>query len=303
MRVIGHLPDESGARTFGDFLYARGIDNQIEAERDGTWALWVNDEEQIETAKALLADFRTRPGDPRYREAESAAAEKRKRAAQENDAATKRYYDRSTLFPSPRAGLGILTALLIAASGFVGFLSNLGDDPQSVRTLFISERIYQGVFKSDRRPLPEVRRGEVWRLVTPIFLHFGVWHLAFNIMALLDFGTMVERGRGARTLAGLVLGISVPSNVAQYLFSGPAFGGMSGVVYGLIGYIWVRGRMDPASGLFLHQSTMTLAMIWFVLCLAGVIPNAANTVHAVGLGAGLAFGWVGGAAAGRGIRG
>jgi len=73
---------------------------------------------------------------------------------------------------------------------------------------------------------------------------------------------------------------------------GPFFGGMSGVVYGLIGYIWVRGKFDVTCGLFLHRTTVMMAMIWFFLCLADVIPHVANAAHAAGLGMGMVWGFV-----------
>ena len=46
---------------------------------------------------------------------------------------------------------------------------------------------------------------------------------------------------------GLVLVIAALSNLGQYFVSGPNFCGISGVVYGLFGYIWMKGRFDPAS--------------------------------------------------------
>jgi GlpG protein len=67
---------------------------------------------------------------------------------------------------------------------------------------------------------------------------------------------------------------------------------MSGVVYGLIGYIWMRGKFDPASGLFLHSTTVTMAVVWFLLCLVGIIPHVANAAHGVGFAVGLAWGYI-----------
>jgi GlpG protein len=109
---------------------------------------------------------------------------------------------------------------------------------------------------------------------------------------MLDLGTMIERRQSSRMLLALVLVIAALSNFGQYLVGGPGFGGMSGVVYGLIGYIWLRGKFDPASGLFLHSSTVTMAVIWFVLCLVHVIPGVANTAHSVGFGVGIAWGYI-----------
>jgi GlpG protein len=86
--------------------------------------------------------------------------------------------------------------------------------------------------------------------------------------------------------------LAVFPNLAQFYMHGPMFGGMSGVVYGLLGYIWIRGKMDPGSGLYLHPSTVWMMIIWFVLCVAGLFGAIANTVHAVGLGLGMAWGFL-----------
>jgi GlpG protein len=52
--------------------------------------------------------------------------------------------------------------------------------------------------------------------------------------------------------------------LGQYLVThNPGFGGMSGVNYALIGYVWIRGRFDPAAGLFLDKQSLVLALIWF----------------------------------------
>jgi GlpG protein len=144
--------------------------------------------------------------------------------------------------------------------------------------------------------LPEVRRGEIWRLFTPSIIHLGFLHIIFNMLWLRDLGSMIEARQGALTLAVLVLVFAVLSNFGQYYVSGPGFGGMSGVVYGLLGYIWIRGKMDPGSGLFLHPSTVNMMLIWFVLCYTGLlgplVGGIANTTHAVGLAAGISWGYL-----------
>jgi len=73
---------------------------------------------------------------------------------------------------------------------------------------------------------------------------------------------------------------------------GPNFGGMSGVVYGLLGYIWIRGKLDPGSGLFLHRETVIMMIVWFFLCFTGWVGDIANGAHAGGLLIGMACGWL-----------
>jgi GlpG protein len=117
----------------------------------------------------------------------------------------------------------------------------------------------------------------------------GFIHILFNMLWLYDLGGMIERRLGTLQLLLMVTAIGVASNLAQYFVSGPRFGGMSGVVYGLLGYIWIRGKLDPGSGFFLHPTIAMMMLIWLLFGYTGAL-NMANTVHTVGLITGLAWG-------------
>ena len=139
--------------------------------------------------------------------------------------------------------------------------------------------------------LTPLKRGEVWRLVTPIFLHFGVLHILFNMMWMWRLGSAVEFVRGTRRYLVLVVLIAVISNVAQFWWSGhPRFGGMSGVVFGLIGYVWMKGRTQPHEGLAMSQQTVIYSFLWLFLCMGGAVGPIANAAHLVGLIVGMFFG-------------
>src|SRR6266536_3085457 len=292
MRMIGQIENEASARLFSNFLYVQGIENQTEPERGGTWALWIHAEDQMDAARALLNEYRQNPRDPKYQEASRVAAEKWKQEQKANAAAEKRFHDRSRLFPLGGLRVGYLTGVLIAISVVATLISGFGAHTKPIMWMFISEYDVEGGVMARLAGLPEIRHGELWRLVTPIFLHGHVMHVFFNMLCLLDFGTMIERWQSTGRLAVLVLVIAVLSNFGQYLWQGPIFFGMSGVVYGLVGYIWLRGKFDPVSGLFLHSSTVTMPVVWFFLCLFHVIPNVANTVHTVGFATGIAWGYL-----------
>ena len=122
-------------------------------------------------------------------------------------------------------------------------------------------------------------------------MHFNFLHLLFNIWWLRDLGTAIERNAGRRTMIGLTLVIAVFSNLGQFYSSGPSFGGLSGVVFGLLGYAWLRGRYDLTSGLFVAPRIAMLMGIWFLVCLTGAVGPVANVVHGVGLVIGLAWGY------------
>jgi GlpG protein len=139
--------------------------------------------------------------------------------------------------------------------------------------------------------LPEIRHGEVWRLITPIFIHFGPMHLLFNLWCLYNLGGVVEIQRGWFRVAALVLVSALISNLAQLLFKGPGFGGMSGVVYALLGYAWMKSRFDPSAGIYIAPDTVMILVGWLFLCMTPLMPiNVANHAHVGGLVVGLIVG-------------
>lgn len=286
MRLIGHLPDETSATRFNDFLCVEGISGQIEADQDG-WAVWVHAEEELDRARELLSQYASNPADARFVKSARHARQLREEATREEAEARRRFFDRKQIFRSLGGyRVGWLTLLLIAICLGVAWQTGLRDRTEVVRALQIA-----GPFGAER--FLEVRAGQWWRLFTPVLLHFGWLHLLMNMLCLFDLGGMVEGRQGAGRLALLVGVIGVASNMGQYLVSGPNFGGMSGVIYGLLGYIWIRGKYDPASGLFLHPTTVAMMLAWFFLCLAGTPGNIANATHVVGLILGAAWGFLG----------
>jgi GlpG protein len=290
MRLIGHLAEEKAARTFADFLYVQKIESHVEFEKADGWGIWINDEDKIEEAAQLLTDFRANPSAPKYRAEAKSAAELRAEAEKDEAKWRKKLSDRRHLLqPLRDHGFGPLTLGLMAISIVVFFLSKFGNDPRPVIGLFITEFNAHGPLG---RVLPEVMHGQVWRLVTPIFVHFDPLHILFNMLWLRDLGSMIEGRQSSWQLALLVGVIAAGSNLGQFLIAGPVFGGMSGVVYGLLGYIWMRGKFDPGSGLYVHPSTVTMMIIWFFACFTPLIPHVANGAHAVGLVMGIAWGYL-----------
>ena len=92
-------------------------------------------------------------------------------------------------------------------------------------------------------------------------LGFGILHIPFNMFWLRDLGTLIEVRHRSRAFLALVIAIAIGSNLLQYAVKGPFFVGMSGVVYGLLGYIWVQGKMNPAFGFELNSQTLMFMMI------------------------------------------
>ena len=147
-----------------------------------------------------------------------------------------------------------ITLTLIAISGFVAIISRLGDSPDVLQILMISQFSHVG--------LDDVMAGQVWRLITPIFIHFGLMHLVFNMMWVWDLGRLIEVKKGALFYLCFIIVVGVTSNLAQYLMTEHAlFGGMSGVVYGLFAYVWIRGRVDRNFAASMHKTTVNMMLI------------------------------------------
>ncbi len=294
MRKIAMLQERERARQFANMLYLRGISSQVERGAEG-WEIWVVQEERLAEARELLRQLEAGEIDDKQEQAAIEAEKRRLRHEIENAAARQNYIDvgrrwRSESFLS--RGITPLTAALIAASIAVAVITKLGDDREARRPFHITRFTVnesRNTIEWDKG-LPEVAHGQLWRLLTPVFVHFGILHILFNMLWLKDLGGMIERRQGWLMLLAMVAATGVLSNLAQYWWHGPNFGGMSGVVYGLLGYVWLRGRYDPTSGYVLDPRTVTWMGLWLVLCMTGMMGPIGNAAHVVGLLVGMAWG-------------
>jgi len=134
------------------------------------------------------------------------------------------------------------------------------------------------------------------KLFTPVFLHFSVPHLIFNLMWWWYLGGQIEKNQSSVHLIIIMLTIGVISNIAQYLASGPDFGGLSGIIYGVLAYCWILGKIRPQSGFFLSDMLFIFMVIWLIIGYVGfsdpVMGKMANTVHLSGLLSGLLLGLI-----------
>ncbi|REK37336.1 MAG: rhomboid family intramembrane serine protease, partial [Planctomycetota bacterium] len=187
-----------------------------------------------------------------------------------------------------------LTISLVAISVAVTLLSGYGMQLDPVgRWLTITDASNAGDDSWNvENSLHRVRSGEIWRLVTPIFLHLGVWHLVFNMYWTAVLGGMIERTQGSLRLLLLVLMIAVISNLIQYFVKDAAFGGMSGVGFGLFGYTWIRSKYEVGSPYFIPPQTAVFFLIWMIICSLGIVGGVANHAHSAGLVVGLLLGMV-----------
>ena len=292
------MQDENQARTFHDVLVSRGIGNNAEQDDDGTFSIWVHDDDQITEAARLFALFRTSPDAPEFRDATAAAkviraqlvkSEGRRRSAVVDEARVG--YERNF------AGGGMITILLVvltvAITVYAGFMRSPSADRAMIDRLHISQVPFTHATPDlPSHFLPEVRAGEVWRLITPIFLHGDFMHIIFNMMWLAQFGKFIESRFGGAKLLALVMAIGVGSNLVQYVSAEhPYFGGMSGVNYGLFGFLWMKGKFGRDQNWQMHPQTVQLMLMWMVLCFTGLLGPIANGAHVGGLVIGALLGF------------
>lgn len=308
MRQIGILASQRDAERFAAWLASQHIDALTEQDGSG-WAVWVRDEDLVPQARQALAEFQANPAAEKFQAARSRPAESptaSPRPAPPIVVMRDRWQQRpGEVRRSPLVLVMILTTVLVAILTYDDTFveARRGAPSSALRSLLLFDPQQAIGRDGSFDPWASLRRGEVWRLVTPIFIHFGWLHLVLNMLWLHSFGGLIEDRRGSLFFLSLVLVVAVLSNAAQGIetaLRGPAlFGGMSGVDYGLLGYVIVKSRIDPRERYFIAPGTTFVALLWLALCilrdippfsgvLAQTIPPIANSAHVVGLVAGAA---------------
>lgn len=189
--------------------------------------------------------------------------------------------------------LAPLTVLLILACVLVALISGFGTSLQPIRWLFFPDVAVPGQF-----PLLALLNGldsvsEWLRTLTPALLHFGPLHLIFNMLWLWFFGRMMEPVLGKPVYALVIVLMAFGANVLQYLWSGDInFGGMSGVVYGQIGLIWMWQSLRPHTRLRLPLPMIMMFLLALVLMEILASSMIASAAHLGGLLAGMLCGLV-----------
>ncbi|MEM9742248.1 MAG: rhomboid family intramembrane serine protease [Pseudomonadota bacterium] len=143
-------------------------------------------------------------------------------------------------------------------------------------------------------------RGELWRWLTPVFLHFSLVHILFNSLVVWELGRRIEPSVGSLRFVALFVAMAVVSHWAQFFVSGPFFGGLSGVGYGLLAYVVMRARQFPADPLWrLPPGFAVSLLVMLVAFTAGVGDlfgiGVANAAHWGGLLTGLVLAGLSGA--------
>jgi GlpG protein len=141
-----------------------------------------------------------------------------------------------------------------------------------------------------------IEQGQWWRFLTPMFIHFSWLHIVFNLLWVWEIGRRIEFTNGPVVMLITVVASSLAANITQYLMSGPSlFGGMSGVVFGLLGHSLVWSRLVPSKNMGVSKGIYIFMLIYLVIGFTGAIDllgsgSLANGAHLGGLIGGVVTG-------------
>ena len=93
---------------------------------------------------------------------------------------------------------------------------------------------------------PYFHRGDVWRLVMPMFLHIGWFHLTVNMAALYLLGPILERIYGYTRFSLIYVGAGITGSWLSMAMTQNIAAGASGAIMGIAGAMLVTGRLYPA---------------------------------------------------------
>ena len=186
---------------------------------------------------------------------------------------------------------------IIIVSISLALISNFGSliaiiEPLTFTILKISNQGFVSVSTFEQTYFLE---NQWWRLISPMFIHFSFAHLAFNCLWIYILGEKIERVDNSIIFLMLIIFSSICSNYLQFLWTGSSlFGGLSGVIYGLIGYCMIL-EMDANYDRYQLPSGLYLFMIvWLILGFLGILDlfgfgSVANFAHLGGLVSGILF--------------
>jgi GlpG protein len=279
MTLLVEIDNLRAALALADFLNAQDIHCVI--EKDGTKArILLRDAGSMTAAQQELARFVEEPANERYQAASwgtEQATEVRdvsgeKQTTEEN---IDGFYQQRKTPGAIWAKAGWVTRIVALISVAVFVLTGFGTNAAVLQSLFFFSSIDAMVGV------------EQWRWVSPVFVHFLIGglplHIVFNVMWWWELGGLVERFQSPKRLWLVFFIVSIASNTAQFFAEGNNFGGLSGVVYGLLGYLWFYGRMRPDFPVQLNPSLIGMMVLWLVLCFTGLLGPVANAAHLSGL--------------------
>ncbi len=273
LRPLVSVKQHNIALLFCDYLDTIEIRAQINNE-DDNFVIYCQPD-KYELAVAEFKQFIEQPYQAKYQQ-----------AAWKNGNVTDVNSHSPSLFSSFKkqflAHAGIVTLTIFLACWLVFIASLLGWSGTLFQQLkFYSYFSFEQVIQAPHR------------LLGPALFHFSWLHIVFNTMWWWQLGGSIEQVFGKASLIKVFLVTALVSNIGQYLVDGPNFGGLSGVVYGVLGYVWWLGWLLPEKGLTLSKPIVGFMLFWLLLGYTNILPvNIANTAHLLGLISGCCLAYI-----------
>ncbi|MGY0602883.1 MAG: rhomboid family intramembrane serine protease GlpG [Paraglaciecola chathamensis] len=262
---------ERAARLLTNYLNSQGIVAQY-SFHSGEHAVQLLNESDKDVASDIASEFIQFPQDKKYQQAAWDSGQTVTLSDRNSGVSLNGMWRQLRDIPVTTSIL--LTCLLVYLLAMVGFFW-----PYKVLAI---------------EPFPQLLENhQWWRLIGPAFIHFSVLHIVFNLLWWWTLGGQIERLLGRATLVMLFLFSALLSNIGQLLVSGENFGGLSGVVYALVGCVWWLGWLRPSWGLMMPKPLIGFLLIWLVVGYADILwVSMANTAHTVGLISGCFFAFI-----------
>jgi len=270
MQPLVKIAQQNIALLFANYLKSVGINAQV-LSADKGFDIYC-DSHQHNKAIAIFEEFIKHPYSPKYQQA----------AWQQGETVALLNPNESLLSTFKTqfmAQAGVVTLTIFTLCWLVFFGSLLGFST----TIFANLRFYPVIDQS-------LILSQPWRLITPAFFHFSWLHIVFNVLWWWQLGGDIEKRVNKSTLIQLFLFTAIISNVGQFYTAGANFGGLSGVVYGLVGFVWIMGWLAPQFGLALAKPVVMVLIAWMALGFLDFLPiNMANAAHLLGFLSGIGF--------------
>jgi len=260
MQCLIVLSNRRLAQAFVDYMASRDIDIVLDTEASAV-RLYLKDEAYLIEAQSALKQFLANPTDKKYQAASWDMAETR--TAQFS-------YQKADIIKHFMDRAGPVTLSLLFCSTLLLLFSFIGFLPQ--------------IFYWTHFPATSGEIWQLWRLFTHTLVHFSLLHFVFNALWWWFFAGLIEKKLGSSKLVQLFLFSALFSGLAQYYFSGANFGGLSGVIYALLGYVAILGRFLPQKGVLVPDSYVIFMVGWLVLGFFQPMGmSIANVAHIAGL--------------------
>ena len=318
MRKLHTFEQELDANRFTAVLTVNQVEAQVLRSNDNQWDLWIIDEDALSQAGKLLGEYQSNPDSPHIQMALAKAKKIQQQLKQEKAERIKqaKKIEVRTQFRDPHHMMAamqrkdtltrkiiLLCAIVFGAS--LVFQSQDGSQENFVRNALEAQ-------------FQQISQGQIWRLITPVFVHgtgqeflFDFLHIFFNMYWMYWLGTRLEIQFGLKTYLGLFLIAGVASILVPLLtpetgllgirgLGGSSVVGMSGVVYGVIGFGWCKMKMKPSVGMLITPFVLMFSIGWMLFGIVsasssqgvGYISSISHLAHLVGLLTGAMYAFV-----------